>query len=488
MSNIIIELSNKSADKTTVNNGDFTCSFPPVQINNSDFISIKNTYIDTIQQNYDQIYIEADTLVSMKFCYYETIAGDMYDIRRVNVSTNAKAVTVPNDMYFMFDATNNLKIGEKTFTLKKGVYTPDSLAIELTKLMTATDISNNVFIRQPVNDLGQFVGLPMIRPTNQFVVSTLADGTENLPGYNNTVSLSRFCYFDQVAGTIRVGSAVPGTKSEAYRYTMYNGPSNQYDVQEILTGAQQVSLVFNNENNNKFSFEYLHTPLYGAQFQEMVGVYVWHDAQSAKEWAITRDTGVIFTDLQPRSLWSSLGFDLNSVCMQYNRDSTNGDINVLNFNNNTQTTETIFSLASAFPNPSRLMNDTNYWFTSPNFNDTKWYYKTSDLTRSIDASQFFSFQNLSPFIMIELICNYKNEYVAGDGKSNFIQGIVSRNYTSNNFITGYSDSGITYQHKGSSFLLSSIRVRILSPDTKELERNLGNNNYIILNIQKNSSS
>lgn len=88
--------------------------------------------------------------------------------------------------------------------------------------------------------------------------------------------------------------------------------------------------------------------------------------------------------------------------------------------------------------------------------------------------------------MIELITNYGGDYLTGGDKSKSIQAIVSRNYTQNNFITGYSDSGITYEHKGESFLLSNIRTRILSADTKDLEPNLGSNNYIILNIIKNS--
>ena len=77
MSNTIIELSNRSATNS-LDNGDFTTTFQPITINQGDVIQIKNSFIDTIQQNYDQIYIPSDTTVTMQCCFYEIIAGDTY--------------------------------------------------------------------------------------------------------------------------------------------------------------------------------------------------------------------------------------------------------------------------------------------------------------------------------------------------------------------------------------------------------------------------
>ena len=47
MSNIItLELSNDNSD-TSLSNGEFTVSFPPITINNGDVIQLRNAFIDT---------------------------------------------------------------------------------------------------------------------------------------------------------------------------------------------------------------------------------------------------------------------------------------------------------------------------------------------------------------------------------------------------------------------------------------------------------
>ena len=63
--------------------------------------------------------------------------------------------------------------------------------------------------------------------------------------------------------------------------------------------------------------------------------------------------------------------------------------------------------------------------------------------------------------MVELLTNFNLNYVGMDYKSKFISAIVPRSLTQTNFITGYSDSAVNYQHSGESFILSSIRTRIL---------------------------
>ena len=78
-------------------------------------------------------------------------------------------------------------------------------------------------------------------------------------------------------------------------------------------------------------------------------------------------------------------------------------------------------------------------------------------------------------------------YLTENKKKQFINAIVSRNYTQNNFITGYSDSGISYVHRGDPIILSSLRTRILNPDTKDIDDSIGPKNYIILNIIKNTA-
>ena len=55
---------------------------------------------------------------------------------------------------------------------------------------------------------------------------------------------------------------------------------------------------------------------------------------------------------------------------------------------------------------------------------------------------------------------------------------------SNDFITGFADSGIAYTHVGATQILSSLRLRVLDPQTKELAGGMGDNSTVILEVQK----
>ena len=65
---------------------------------------------------------------------------------------------------------------------------------------------------------------------------------------------------------------------------------------------------------------------------------------------------------------------------------------------------------------------------------------------------------------------------------------VSKQYNANDFVTGYADSGVVYEHVGATQILSSLRLRILDPQTKELSGGLGTNSTIILEVVKATKS
>ena len=68
------------------------------------------------------------------------------------------------------------------------------------------------------------------------------------------------------------------------------------------------------------------------------------------------------------------------------------------------------------------------------------------------------------------------------------EGCYSLQYNSNDFITGYADSGIAYTHVGATQILSSLRLRVLDPQTKELAGGLGDNSTVILEVVKAPSN
>ena len=63
-----------------------------------------------------------------------------------------------------------------------------------------------------------------------------------------------------------------------------------------------------------------------------------------------------------------------------------------------------------------------------------------------------------------------------------ISAIVSKQYDSNDIVTGFSDSAIPYVHRGVPVVLNSARVRILDPDTKQVVSTLGERNTVFLQL------
>ena len=63
-----------------------------------------------------------------------------------------------------------------------------------------------------------------------------------------------------------------------------------------------------------------------------------------------------------------------------------------------------------------------------------------------------------------------------------ISAIVSRQYDTNDQVTGFADSAIPYIHRGIPLQITSANVRILDPLTKEVVDTLGTNNAVFLQV------
>lgn len=446
--NIILELSNKSA-QTQVNNGDFETAFQPIAINNGDVIQIKNAFIDTTQPSYTQIYLPEDVNIILPLCFYEIDAALAYGTKTYSASHGTQADW---SMYFMFAVDRVIPnigmqytLNATTFrgVIKKGMYTPDSLAIEINRLFVS-------------------IGSPQSRYSydNTFIFQTA------------NVS---YPYF------IRVGNG----NSELLTDIYYQYAQNQ----NYWTGARQVALLYNSDNDGRFRFDYLHTPYYDDNGNETISFVGDEGSQP-----VNRSSGCMFLDMQPRDFWTALGFNIDEMTPKFssytimqnnlNYPNTNYFFNVpkvLSFNNDTMTTENLITIDDMYGQPFGAAG------SGETANEVMFRAKVSNKTRGLYASNFFSFKPLCPFLLIEFLTNFNGTYLTGSDTSKFITAIVSRNYTTNNYITGYSDSSIVYQHKGETFLLSSIRTRILNPDTKDIPTDIGPNNYIIVQIIKNTS-
>jgi hypothetical protein len=427
--NIIIELSNKIAT-SQLSTSDFECTFNPIIINEGDEITIKNCFIDTIQQTYDQIFIEQDINFTITFAFYE-IDLPLNNAQGASdkIYSQAHGAAPTYDMYLCFYQPQGsqdwyLYSTQVQGTIKRGLYTPTSLAIEITRQLAVLPSPQSGAIGLPYTN---FV-LPNDSNSRWVNLVIVADPTVQELDYTN--------YY-----TYRLGT-------------------------NYQTGARQVSMIYNDQGDNKFQFQYLHTPFYDADANEVVG----YSVDMAK--VFTRDSGVVLLSLEPRDFWQNLGFNVDDMTMKINLNIP--EPQPVYFDNAKCTTENLFTIDDLFQSSGRKMPAP----TQVSF------LKESTHTRGIYADQFYSFKNLTPCYLVELLSPYTSLYLSGNSRNKFINAIVSRAYTQNNFITGFSDSGITYVHQGVPFILSSVRARILNPDTKETATDIGSSNYFILNILK----
>jgi hypothetical protein len=419
-------------------------------------------FIDTIQQTYEQIYLPNDININLQFCFYEidTIMytdGDVAPVKQYSPGHVPRYAYLANsDMHLAHLNTPGLEdkllIQQFDGTIKQGLYTPQSLAETLTKLLSGVVSPQH----NPYSALT--AGNPFIRVAEGLNFYRLDPGNNDPLNYL-APSIDYTDYYSYLAEEVNV----------TYGY---------------WTGARQIAVLYDDQGDNKFQFIF-HTPCYDdegnvcVKFTPEPNIIPGNPVIFGLP-AITRDSGVMFLDIQPRSFWQSLGFNVDSMLVKFT------DINlprptILAFNNETMTSEALFTVDDFF----------GYKITGAENDGTKtrrrvYSYKTSNYIRGVYASQFYSFKTLSPFLLVEFLTNFNGTYLTGNDKNKFISAVVSRNYTQNNYVTGYSDSSIAYQHRGESFILSSIRTRILSPDTKDVSAEIGPNNYIIVNVMKNS--
>ena len=76
----------------------------------------------------------------------------------------------------------------------------------------------------------------------------------------------------------------------------------------------------------------------------------------------------------------------------------------------------------------------------------------------------------------------QSDFIDSDETMPNISAVISKQYNANDIVTGFSDAGIPYVHRGSPQVISSARVRILDPTTKQVVSTLGSRNDVFLNL------
>ena len=281
----------------------------------------------------------------------------------------------------------------------------------------------------------------------------------------------------------------------------------------------EVAFVYNDNNgDNRFSFQYAHSPIIN-KGNEVVGLYAQatnDKASQNKVVYLNAHSGILFVDTftnlsnDPTSdpFLQLLGIKYSDIVSPYIKTFFEQSNLMINNNNyhpfpydeflkyttrNKVTLQSLtYSAATAAVAGTTGATFDMYPYTmtfEKVFGQGGVYdiydFQTSTTTETIKGSlPPISSTTNGGHYLIELITSYNNEYY-NDEKNYQIKAVIGTFYLSgDSFVMSMGPDSYIYQHKGEPAQLSSCKIRILNPVTKEPAIELGANSTIYLQITK----
>jgi len=560
MENIVIELSRYSSNDSPSNSIWTNNLSRPVTIEQGDELIIKQAFIDTRQIDQASIEIPQDIEWTLQFTYYLINHG-------INLSTytyeqsplNFKIDFTPSNPdglpYFLnifndptkpetpFWETPQPLIDSFIIKIPKGIYEKTYLAEYITRQMQQINRPQNQLLLDNYFTNGQLY--PSFNPDGSFqklqnynpppnqnsVVTTfqkplflaVLESAETLfaqPVFlltlDGTKTLKICGYMPLVNNdTIPLNYNYPITNyySQLVNYNSKNNVvgtivigSNTYNLYDAgFVGASEMALVFNDQSSNKYSFQYMHSPIVNTG-NEVVGLYITNSSQEAYQnnrvSYLSSYSGILlvdtFTNITQKNnnnfvsddFFDLLGLNYNDLISPdikniYNNPSLTP--NTIDYNNFRNVTTRNFYPQNALSDISNDVEDvgnfklatyaslyskTGYTFIQSN--------TTDEIVFSNEATQ--SITNAGHYLID--VKGYENNFI-GEDKDYQIKAVIGNYFLSgDSFCQSLAPDSISVVHEGVSFNLSRIQVRILNPITKDLEVNVGPNSTIYLQIIK----
>lgn len=263
-----------------------------------------------------------------------------------------------------------------------------------------------------------------------------------------------------------------------------------------MVGASEISLVYNNQNNGIYSFDYIHTPiLAGGKEVVMVSMNADQGGDLFDVAISDRQAGIIFNKLEPASFWRDiLSFDVDALDGEYPKFGQNGSLPQLTWSQyQSITTGNYWGVSMLYPPIEMLaLNVGTYKFNYPttfrdylyriyldgSFNGT--YSWESDSTNMINAISPPVNPNDTGHFLIELNGYPTNFFDEKDAYQ--VKSIISSYYiTANSFATAPFPDSFIYEHHGEPLIIGALKLRILNPKTKKVLP-IGPNSTIYLQI------
>ena len=297
-------------------------------------------------------------------------------------------------------------------------------------------------------------------------------------------------------------------------------------------GTNQISMSFD-DAERKLKWDLLHFPVYtnssvatggtvnndakpGVQYNEMPyesGETDYNgDSGLAKAYS-----GIAFTAMSPPSFWSEqLGFTKRTVSVQQNVVSCDFPIDALGVPNSFQVHnvlagETITEAAATITIPVVQSSAPQYVdgstngppgeFARPIFTDgiagTGSQVSTDDTVACFASKTYNDAIQTAGYFLVDVAHNFNTTFVGGSlGREtsgpgsaqttgNDTMSVVSRYYTSNNFVSDQGAGSIVYTHSGAPQNLTDLAIRVKNPDGSFVaDTVLGEQNSVFISINR----
>ena len=371
-----------------------------------------------------------------------------------------------------------------TFTIPAGVYEPPEIAQivndNMTKIDSLGSIGNNFASKiYPVNN-------PFLAPITQIQdkVSKLTD-TPDLVFIPETLS--------------GVGASVPASILLPPGSSGQSAPTSLAEDRYI--GASQISMNYD-ENLNKLNFDALHMPCFvgtikaDGTLDPVLGTatpgvafptFATDGTTALPAEPQVSNGGAFFTKLQPTEFWRTLGFNDILVAPTYDNDvitlSDGDEVRPLIFN-----LELGKNIVGALPSVDIVtQKSSGFYALSPIIQDT-----INSFTTPILASRRFNeVLNDEGYYLLEIGFKLPQEMIGGhlnnnsQTGSNRVQSIITKYFTSGNFLQDTGTGSVVYTHRGEPQMLNDFDVKIVHPDfSVPLNDELGDKNSIFLEVIK----
>ena len=302
------------------------------------------------------------------------------------------------------------------------------------------------------------------------------------------------------------------------------------DITSPIVGASEMSLEWNVENNNLFSFGFLHNPIYSkpnpdtnevsASVAKYPSAYCFGSSYSPANlvqgvFTADRQSGIIMKSMTSKTrsgqsttknFWEMLGFDVNAICAKL--DSSGNPI--MTYRDYIKKTTGGFSGTANIYNPEYNVrgNGEISYATYEDLNSIGGYYSIGNPENPFPEPQDYGFiLNFSPIYYSVQQTNaiYAKTFPINDNDCGHVlielqawslpfvnevdykevKAIVSNYYVSqNSFLTQPNPESFQYYHLGPSMTISTIKCRILNPKTLQEYALLGPNSSIYVQFIK----